>query len=98
MRLLLQFACGVIVGLEEVQDGHVTQERGERVKMVRDWKVLSFVAYRVQMVYETVPESMLGFTVIEEATSGATDTVDPLSDMKGLLWALDGDEGGGVGA
>eukprot|EP00061_Rhincodon_typus_P012627 g38483.t1 len=42
----------------------------------------------------------------EEATSGAMDTIDEVGgctgesvpDMKGLLWALNGDEGGGVGA
>eukprot|EP00061_Rhincodon_typus_P012245 g37859.t1 len=66
--------------------------------MVGDQKVLSFVAYRVQMLYETVSESMLGLTNVEEAISGAADTVDqvdgctgePLYDMKVLFWALNG--------
>eukprot|EP00061_Rhincodon_typus_P017713 g46538.t1 len=74
--------------------------------MVGDQKVLSFVLYRAQILYEKVSESLLGLTDVEEATSGATDTVDqvggctgePLSDVKGLLWALNGGEGGGVGA
>eukprot|EP00061_Rhincodon_typus_P000855 g12994.t1 len=94
--LLLQFAGSVIVKLEEAQDGHATQGVGGGVKMVSDQKVLSFVTYRVQMLYETVPESTLGLTDVEEATSGAADAVDQvdrcagelLSDMKGLLWAL----------
>eukprot|EP00061_Rhincodon_typus_P006117 g26416.t1 len=74
--------------------------------MVRDWKVLLFVAYRTQMLYKMVSESPLGLTDVEEATLGAADTVDqvgrcagePLSGMKGLSWALNGGEGGGVGA
>eukprot|EP00061_Rhincodon_typus_P003653 g20630.t1 len=37
--LLLQFAGGFIVTLEEVQDGHFTQGVGGGVKMVRDRKV-----------------------------------------------------------
>eukprot|EP00061_Rhincodon_typus_P015450 g43131.t1 len=39
------------------------------VKMVGDWKVL-FVAYRAQILHETVPESTIGLTDVEEA-SGA---------------------------
>eukprot|EP00061_Rhincodon_typus_P004119 g21795.t1 len=74
--LLLQFVGGVIVALEEAQDGHVTQGVGGEVKMVGDQKVLSFVAYRAQMLYEMVSMSTFGFTDIEEATSGAADTVD----------------------
>eukprot|EP00061_Rhincodon_typus_P003747 g20876.t1 len=96
--LLLQFACGVIVSLEEARDRYVTPEVGGVVKIVGNWKVLSFVVYRAQMLYETISESKLGLTNVEEATSGAVDTVDqvggctgePLSDVKGLLWALDG--------
>eukprot|EP00061_Rhincodon_typus_P014886 g42247.t1 len=55
------------------------------------------------MLHEMVPESAVGLTNVQEATLGATDTVDqvggcigePLSDMTSLLWALDGGEGGG---
>eukprot|EP00061_Rhincodon_typus_P006166 g26511.t1 len=73
--LLLLFPGGVIVTLEEAQDGHVTQGVGGEVKMVGNRKVLSFVVYRVQMLYKTVSEYMLGLTDVEEATSGAADTV-----------------------
>eukprot|EP00061_Rhincodon_typus_P016391 g44584.t1 len=104
--LLLQFACGIIVALEDAQDEHVIKGVGEGVKMVSNQKVLSIIMYRVQMFHETVPESELCLTDIEEATSGAIDTVDQvggctgeaLSDMESLLWALDGGGGGGVGA
>eukprot|EP00061_Rhincodon_typus_P007792 g29832.t1 len=74
--LLLQFAGGVIVILEEAQDGHATQGVGGGVKMVHDQKVLMFVAYKAQMLHEMVSESKLGLTHVEEATSGAADTVD----------------------
>eukprot|EP00061_Rhincodon_typus_P000608 g12205.t1 len=74
--LLLQFVGAVIETLEAAQDGHVTQGVGGRVKMVRDWKVLSFVANRVQMLYKMVSEPPLGLTDVEEATSGAADTID----------------------
>eukprot|EP00061_Rhincodon_typus_P007346 g28954.t1 len=58
------------------------------------------------MLYKTVSESVLGLTNVEEATSAAADTVDqvdrcagePPSDIEGLFCALNGDEGGGVGA
>eukprot|EP00061_Rhincodon_typus_P007956 g30142.t1 len=104
--LLRQFACGVIVTLEEAQDGHVIKRVGGGVKMVSDRKVLSIIAYRAQMLHKIVPESVLGLIDAEETTSGATDTVDqvggcisePLSDMECLLCVLDGGEGGGVGA
>eukprot|EP00061_Rhincodon_typus_P012694 g38590.t1 len=76
--------------------------------MVGDWKLLSFVTCRAQVLYKMVAESTFGLTDVEEATSGAADVVDqvdgrtgePLSDMKGLFWmeASDGGEGGGVGA
>eukprot|EP00061_Rhincodon_typus_P000195 g10872.t1 len=81
--LLLQFAGGVIVALEEAQDGHVVQGVGEGVKMVGNRKVLSFVAYRVQMLYEMVSESTLGLTDVKEATSGAADTVDQVDGCAG---------------
>eukprot|EP00061_Rhincodon_typus_P011096 g35867.t1 len=53
---------------------------------------------RAQMLHETVPESALGLTDVEEAVLGATDTVDqvgeytgePLSNVESLLWALNG--------
>eukprot|EP00061_Rhincodon_typus_P014349 g41312.t1 len=85
--LLLQFTCGIIVALEEAQNGHVIKRVGG-------------------MLHDTVPESVLSLSDVEEAASGATDTIDqvgrctgePLSAMKGLLWALQGGDGGGVGA
>eukprot|EP00061_Rhincodon_typus_P016784 g45176.t1 len=95
--LLLQFPGGIIVTLEEVQDGHVGQVVGEGSKVVRDRKVLSFVMNREQMLCKTVSESPLGLTDVEEATLGAADAVDqvdrctgePLSDVEGLFCALD---------
>eukprot|EP00061_Rhincodon_typus_P010171 g34254.t1 len=100
--LLLQFAGGVIMTLEEAQDGHVTEGVGRGIKIVGNWKVLSFVVYRAQVLYKAVIESLLGLTDVEKATSGAVDAVDqvdgcaggPLSDVKGLFWALNGGEGG----
>eukprot|EP00061_Rhincodon_typus_P001014 g13450.t1 len=87
--LLLQFAGGVSVTLEESQDGHVTQGVGGGVEMVRNWKVLSFVANRAQILYKAVSKPPLGLTDVEEATSGAVDAVyhidgcagEPLSDV-----------------
>eukprot|EP00061_Rhincodon_typus_P002175 g16815.t1 len=104
--LLLQFVGGVIVTLEESQDGHVPQGVGGGVEMVRDWEGLSFVMNRAQVLYKAVSEPPLGLTDVEEATSGTADAIDhidgcagePLSDMEGLFDALNGDEGGGVGA
>eukprot|EP00061_Rhincodon_typus_P003976 g21447.t1 len=72
------------------------------VKMVPNQKVLSFVTYRVQMLYKMVSKSPLGLTDVEEATSGAADTVDqfdrcagePLSNVEGLFSVLDGGEVG----
>eukprot|EP00061_Rhincodon_typus_P014254 g41167.t1 len=81
--MLLQFAGGVIVTLEDAQDGHVTQGVGGGVKMVHDRKVLSFVANGALMLYKTVSESRLGLTDIEEATSGAADTVDHVGGCAG---------------
>eukprot|EP00061_Rhincodon_typus_P009248 g32600.t1 len=70
--------------------------------MVCDRKVLSFVANRAQMFHETVSETMLGFTDVEGAILGTTDTVDqvdrcagePLSDVESLFCALNGGERG----
>eukprot|EP00061_Rhincodon_typus_P013374 g39709.t1 len=73
--LLFQFAGDIIVALGEAQDRCGIKGVGG-VKMVGDRKVLLFVTYRAQMLHETVPESALGLTDVEEATSGATDTVD----------------------
>eukprot|EP00061_Rhincodon_typus_P002587 g17952.t1 len=75
--LLLQFACGVIVALEEAQDGNVIKRVGG-VKVVGDQTVLSIVEYRAQMLHETVPESALGLTDVEETTSGAMYTVEEI--------------------
>eukprot|EP00061_Rhincodon_typus_P003766 g20914.t1 len=96
--LLLQFAGGVTGTLEEAQDGRVNQGVGGGVKMVGDRKVVVFVVYRVQMLYETVSNFTLSLTDVEETTLGAVDVVDqvdgctgePQSNMKGLFWALNG--------
>eukprot|EP00061_Rhincodon_typus_P006900 g28007.t1 len=90
------------VALEEAQDGHAIQGVGGGVKMVDNWKVMLFVTYRTQMLYETVSNSMHGLTDVAEGTLGAADIVDqvggcrgePLSGMKDLFWALDEGEGG----
>eukprot|EP00061_Rhincodon_typus_P013365 g39695.t1 len=66
--------------------------------MVRDRKVLSFVANRVQVLYKAVSEPLLGLTDVEEATLGAADAIDhiggcagePLSDVEGFFGSLDG--------
>eukprot|EP00061_Rhincodon_typus_P000734 g12601.t1 len=44
--------------------------------MVRDWKMLSFVANRAQVLDKADSEPPLGLTNVEEATSGAADAVD----------------------
>eukprot|EP00061_Rhincodon_typus_P001409 g14720.t1 len=94
--LLLQFLGGVVVTLEEAQDGHVIQGVGEGVEVVRDWQVLSFV------LYKAVPEPPVGLIDVEEATSGTADTIDHingcadehLSDVEGFFGAWDRGEGG----
>eukprot|EP00061_Rhincodon_typus_P014279 g41208.t1 len=91
----MSIAC-VVVTLEEAQDGHVIQGVGEGVEIVRDWKLLSFVTSRAQVLYKVVSESPLGLTDVEEATSGAADGVDHisgcagehLSDVEGFFWFL----------
>eukprot|EP00061_Rhincodon_typus_P003683 g20705.t1 len=100
--LLLQFANGVIVPLEEAQYGHVIKGVGGGVKIVSNRKVLLIIAYRAQMLHKSVPESALGLTDVEEATSGGSDMVDqvgrctgePLSDLESFFWASDGGERG----
>eukprot|EP00061_Rhincodon_typus_P000494 g11888.t1 len=82
---VLQFVGGVIVILQEAQDGHVTQGVGGGVKMDGNQKVLSFVMYRAQMLYKTVSDSMHGLTNVEEATSRAVDTVDQVDGCAGEL-------------
>eukprot|EP00061_Rhincodon_typus_P009801 g33580.t1 len=79
--LLLQFAGGDIVAQEKAQDGHVIQGVGRGIRMVGERKVLSFVAYRAQMLYETVSESTLCLTDVEEATLGAADTIDQVAEV-----------------
>eukprot|EP00061_Rhincodon_typus_P002347 g17282.t1 len=54
--LLLQFLGRIVVTLKEAQDGHVVQGVGGGVGVVHDWKVLSFVANRVQVLYKAVSE------------------------------------------
>eukprot|EP00061_Rhincodon_typus_P011857 g37189.t1 len=98
--LLLQFVGGVIVALEEAQGV------GGGVEMIRNRKVLLITANSAQVLYKAVSEPPLGLPDVEEATSGAADTIDhisrcagePLSDVEGLFGAMDGGEGGGVGA
>eukprot|EP00061_Rhincodon_typus_P005862 g25878.t1 len=100
-----KFTSGIIETLEEAQDGHVTQGVGGAIKMVGNRKMLLIIAYRVQKLCESVTESVLGFIDVQEATLGATDTVDQvggltgesLSDVERLFAALDGGEKGGEG-
>eukprot|EP00061_Rhincodon_typus_P002797 g18490.t1 len=97
---LLQFLGGIVVTLEEAQEGHVVQGVGGGVEVVRDWKVL-FVASRAQVIYKTVSKPPIGLTDVEEAMSGAMDAVDHisrcagerLSDVEGYFGSLDGGEG-----
>eukprot|EP00061_Rhincodon_typus_P013513 g39923.t1 len=96
--LLLQFVDDVIVTLEEAQDGHVAQRVGGGVEEVRDWKVLSFVVNRVQVLCKVVSKPPLGLTDIEEAILRAADAIDhingcagePLPNVEGLFGALNG--------
>eukprot|EP00061_Rhincodon_typus_P010969 g35640.t1 len=69
--LLVQFAGGVIVALEEAQDGHVTQGVGGRAKMVSDRKVVLIIVYKVQMLHELVPKSVLGLINVEGGHIGS---------------------------
>eukprot|EP00061_Rhincodon_typus_P003736 g20854.t1 len=85
---------GIIVTLEEAQDGHATQGVSRGVKMVGDWKVL-FVAYRAQMLYEMFYEYVLGLTDAEEATLDAADAVDQVEGCVGEC--LSNAEGGHLG-
>eukprot|EP00061_Rhincodon_typus_P004476 g22695.t1 len=71
--LILQSTRVVIVALEEAQNGHVTQELRGGIKMVGELKVLPFVVYRVQMLYQMISKSMFSLTNVEETTSGAAD-------------------------
>eukprot|EP00061_Rhincodon_typus_P018508 g47706.t1 len=43
--LFLQFSGGIVMTLEEAQDGHVVQGVGGGVEVVHDWEVLSFVCF-----------------------------------------------------
>eukprot|EP00061_Rhincodon_typus_P006982 g28192.t1 len=96
--LFLQFTYGVVVTLEEAQDGHVTQGVRGAVKMVDKQKVLFIGVYRDQMLCKSVMESALVLTNVEETTSGAKDTVDQiglctgesLSNLERLFGGLDG--------
>eukprot|EP00061_Rhincodon_typus_P018010 g46988.t1 len=79
---------------------------GGGFKMAGNRKVLLIIAYRAQILRESVTKSALGLTNVDKATSGAMDAVDqvggrrgePQSDMERLAWALDGGERRGVGA
>eukprot|EP00061_Rhincodon_typus_P006311 g26834.t1 len=72
---VLQFPDGIIVTLEEAQGGHVIQGARGGVEVVRGWKV-SFVMNRAQVLYKVISKPPLGFTNVEEATSGAADAVN----------------------
>eukprot|EP00061_Rhincodon_typus_P008302 g30799.t1 len=76
--LLLQIPDGIIVTLEEAQDGLVTQGGG--VEVVRDWKIWPFVTNQAQVLYKTVSKPLLGLTNVVEATSGAADAIVHISD------------------
>eukprot|EP00061_Rhincodon_typus_P017553 g46291.t1 len=84
--------------MEEAQDGHATKGVGGGHKMVSNRKALLIIAYGAQVLCKSVTKSTFGLTDVQEATSGATDTVDqvggctgePLSDTESLSWALDG--------
>eukprot|EP00061_Rhincodon_typus_P003654 g20633.t1 len=73
--------------------------------MVCDWKVLSFVTNRAQVLYKAVSEPPLSLTNVKETTSGAADAIDnisgcagePLTDVKGVFGSLDRGERGGKG-
>eukprot|EP00061_Rhincodon_typus_P001729 g15595.t1 len=92
------FQVASFVTPEETQDGHVVQGVGVEFEVVRDWKVLSFVVNRVQVLYKAVSEPSLDLTDVVEATSGAADGIDhisgyagePLSDVEGFFGSLDG--------
>eukprot|EP00061_Rhincodon_typus_P012536 g38325.t1 len=64
----LQFTCGLIMTLEEAQDGHVAKGLGGIIEMSGNQKVMLIGAYRAQMLRESV----FGLSAVEEATSGAT--------------------------
>eukprot|EP00061_Rhincodon_typus_P015416 g43074.t1 len=67
---------GSCVALDKAQDGRgIKGMRGE-VELVSDRKVVLIIVYREQMLHKSGTESALGLTDVEEATSGATDTVD----------------------
>eukprot|EP00061_Rhincodon_typus_P011783 g37056.t1 len=82
------------------------RERKWKLKWFATGRWLSFVANRAQVLYKAVSEPLPGLTNVVEATAGATDAIDhidgpagePLSDVKGLVGALNGGERGGVGA
>eukprot|EP00061_Rhincodon_typus_P018034 g47025.t1 len=86
--LLLQFADGVIVTLEETQNRHVAKRVGGGVKTVGDQKVLLFVANRAQMLYKMVSESTLGLTT-ETVRARELEIVNVVEGIRGI-----GDVGG----
>eukprot|EP00061_Rhincodon_typus_P007739 g29730.t1 len=57
---------------------------GGGAEVVYDWKVLSFVMNRAQVLYKVVSELPLGLTDVEEATSGAVDAVDHIDGCEGV--------------
>eukprot|EP00061_Rhincodon_typus_P015952 g43908.t1 len=98
---------GRVGQIDGKEDGQVVSgQRGVDDRVGWTWDEAG--AYRAHMLCESVTESesVLGLTHVEEATSGATGTIDqvggctgePLSDLEGLPGALDGGERGGVGA
>eukprot|EP00061_Rhincodon_typus_P001918 g16129.t1 len=87
--LLLQFPGGIVVTLEEDQDGHVVQGVGGGVEVVCEWKVLPFVANRVQVLYKAVSDPPVGLTDVDEATS-ADGQVNICLMWKVFFGSLDG--------
>eukprot|EP00061_Rhincodon_typus_P005979 g26134.t1 len=50
--------------------------------MIGDWKVLSFVMYRVQMLHRIVPDSALCLNNVEEASSEQRIKETKLADVQ----------------
>eukprot|EP00061_Rhincodon_typus_P000829 g12895.t1 len=70
--LFLQPSDGIVVALEEAQDGHVVQGVRGGVEVARDGK--GVVTNRALVLHNVVSKPSLGFPDVEEATSGTADT------------------------
>eukprot|EP00061_Rhincodon_typus_P007800 g29846.t1 len=94
----MRYSSSFRVTLEEAQDGHVAQGEGGGVEMVHDRTVLSFVTNRAQVLYKVVSKPLLGFTDVEEATSGASVAAEEglfhiSYEEAGIAWAHAGSRG-----